>query len=55
MDGASRLKIVIEADLPVEAIGPLVALNLSRFTIGPLHCDRAANRWRSELDEAEDR
>ena len=52
MDRSSRLKIVIEADLPVEAIRSLVALDLSQFTIGPVHYDRAANRWRSELDEA---
>jgi hypothetical protein len=52
MDRSSRLKIVIEADLPVEAVRSLVALDLSQFTIGPLHYDRAANRWRSELDEA---
>lgn len=52
MDGDSRLKIVIEADLPAEAIRSLVTIDLSQFTIGPLHYDRAANRWRSELDEA---
>jgi len=52
MDNGSRLKIVIEPDLPAEAIRSLVALDLSQFTIGPLHYDRAANRWRSELDEA---
>ncbi|HUN38606.1 MAG TPA: hypothetical protein VMU95_41985 [Trebonia sp.] len=52
IDSDSRLEIVIEADLPAEAIGSLVALDLSPFTIGPLHYDRAAGRWRSELDEA---
>jgi hypothetical protein len=52
MDSDSRLRIVIEADLPAEAIGPLVALDLSQFRIGPLHYDKAAGRWRSELDEA---
>jgi hypothetical protein len=52
MDSGSRLQIVIEADLPAEAISPLVALDLSQFRIGPLHYDKAAGRWRSELDEA---
>lgn len=52
MDSDSRLKIVIEADLPAESIGPLVALDLSQFKIGPVHYDKAAGRWRSELDEA---
>ena len=52
MDSDSRLRIVIEADLPAEAIGLLVALDLSKFRVGPLHYDKAAGRWRSELDEA---
>jgi hypothetical protein len=52
MDSGSRLKIIIEADLPAEAISRLAALDLSQFRIGPLHYDKAAGRWRSELDEA---
>jgi hypothetical protein len=52
MDSGSRLQIVIEADLPAEAISLLVALDLSQFRIGPLHYDKAAGHWRSELDEA---
>jgi hypothetical protein len=52
MDSGSRLKIIIEGDLPAEAISRLVALDLRQFRIGPLHYDKAAGRWRSELDEA---
>lgn len=46
------LRIVLEADLPQGAYEQLAALDLSRFTVGPLHYDRALGRWRSELDEA---
>lgn len=55
MDSGSKVKIVIEADLPAEAISLLAALDLSQFKIGPVHFDKAAGRWRAELDEGADR
>jgi hypothetical protein len=55
MDSGSKVKIVIEADLPAEAISLLVGLDLSQFKIGPVHFDKAAGRWRAELDEGADR
>jgi hypothetical protein len=54
-DGVTGLQIVIEPDLPGEAYGQLLGLDLSSFRLGPLHYDRAARRWRSELDEASHR
>ncbi|MCX5051838.1 MULTISPECIES: hypothetical protein [unclassified Streptomyces] len=51
-DERTMLRIVLEADLPQGAYEQLAALDLSRFTVGPLHYDRALGRWRSELDEA---
>jgi hypothetical protein len=48
----SGLRIVFDADLPVEAYRQLRELDLSTFRIGPLHYDVARQRWRSELDEA---
>ncbi|MGH3683756.1 MAG: hypothetical protein ACRDRU_03190 [Pseudonocardiaceae bacterium] len=53
-DAATRLQIVLEADLPAEAYPALVALDLSVFRQGPVHYDRQRGRWRSELDEAQD-
>ncbi|MGH4008007.1 MAG: hypothetical protein ACRDTH_07585 [Pseudonocardiaceae bacterium] len=50
-DAVTRLQVVLEADLPVEAYQELVALNLSAFRQGPVHYDRQRGRWRSELDE----
>jgi hypothetical protein len=50
-DTATRLQIVLEADLPTEAYQALVALDLSVFRQGPVHYDRQRGRWRSELDE----
>lgn len=50
-DAATRLQIVLEADLPAEAYQELVALDLSAFRQGPVHYDRQRGRWRSELDE----
>lgn len=50
-DAASRLQVVLEADLPVEAYQTLVGLDLSAFQRGPVHYDRQRGRWRSELDE----
>ncbi len=50
-DAATRLQVVLEADLPAEAYQALVALDLSAFRQGPVHYDRHQHRWRSELDE----
>ncbi|MGH3977318.1 MAG: hypothetical protein ACRDS9_28990 [Pseudonocardiaceae bacterium] len=50
-DAATRLQVVLEADLPAEAYQALVALDLSEFQQGPVHYDRQWGRWRSELDE----
>jgi hypothetical protein len=49
-EGTSLL--VLEADLPGDAYSKLMALDLSQFSIGPLHYDQARHCWRSELDEA---
>ena len=54
-DAATRLQVVLEADLPTDAYSALLALDLSAFQKGPLHYDRHAGRWRSELDEAQRR
>ena len=54
-DAATRLQVVLEADLPVEAHQALVALDLSAFQQGPVHYDRQCGRWRSELDEWQQR
>jgi hypothetical protein len=51
-DERTGLRIVLEADLPQRAYEQLATLDLSRFTVGPLHYDRAHGTWRSELDEA---
>jgi hypothetical protein len=50
-DAATRLQVVLEADLPAEAYQALVALDLSAFRQGPVHYDRQRGEWRSELDE----
>jgi hypothetical protein len=52
-DAETELKVILEADLPPEAIRQLVGLDLGAFRTGPLHYDRAGKKWRSELDEAE--
>jgi hypothetical protein len=52
LDPDSGLEIVLEAGLPGEAYNELAALDLSQFSIGPLHYDLARHCWRSELDEA---
>ena len=44
--------VVLEADLPAEAYRQLTALDLSRFSHGPVHYDLGRGRWRAELDEA---
>jgi len=54
-DVATRLQVVLEADLPAEAYRALVALDLSVFGQGPVHYDRQRGRWRSELDEWQQR
>jgi xanthine dehydrogenase molybdopterin-binding subunit B len=54
-DAATRLQVVLEADLPAEAYEALVALDLSVFRQGPVHYDRQRGRWRSELDEWQQR
>ena len=54
-DAVARLQVVLEADLPAEAYQALVALDLSAFQQGPVHYDRQRGRWRSELDEWQQR
>lgn len=54
-DAETRLQVVLEADLPAEAYQALVALDLSVFGQGPVHYDRQRGRWRSELDEWQQR
>jgi hypothetical protein len=54
-DPTSRLQIVLEADLPTDAYRQLVMLDLSKIRQGPLHYDRARGKWRSELDEWQQR
>lgn len=54
-DTATRLQVVLEANLPTEAYQALVALDLSAFRQGPVHYDRQRGRWRSELDEWQQR
>ncbi|GAB2869224.1 hypothetical protein GCM10027074_41140 [Streptomyces deserti] len=51
-DERSGLRIVLEPDLPQRAYEQLAVLDLTQFSVGPLHYDRALRRWRSELDEA---
>jgi uncharacterized protein YhfF len=50
-DVATRLQVVLEADLPAEAYQELITLDLSAFGQGPVHYDRHRGEWRSELDE----
>jgi hypothetical protein len=54
-DSVTRLQLVLEADLPAEAYQALVALDLSVFQHGPVHYDRQRGKWRSELDEWQQR
>ncbi|MGH4023069.1 MAG: hypothetical protein ACRDRV_00620 [Pseudonocardiaceae bacterium] len=51
-DSRSGVRIVLEPDLPGQAYQQLWELDLTQYRIGPLHYDRAGQRWRSELDEA---
>ncbi|MFI1678356.1 hypothetical protein [Streptomyces sp. NPDC020607] len=51
-DATTGLDIVLEPDLPAEAYEQLTALDLTEFSVGPLHYDRDRARWRSVLDEA---
>jgi hypothetical protein len=50
-DVRTGLRIALDADLPAEAYRQLHELDLADYPTGPLHYDRAAHRWRSELDE----
>jgi hypothetical protein len=50
-DAATRLLVVLEADLPAAAYQALVELDLSALRQGPVHYDRQRGTWRSELDE----
>jgi hypothetical protein len=52
-DTETELQVILEADLPAEAIRQLVGLDLRAYRAGPLHYDRDRKKWRSELDEAE--
>jgi hypothetical protein len=54
-DAATRLQVVLEAGLPTDAYRALLALDLSTFSKGPLHYDQQHRRWRSELDEWQER
>ncbi|GAB2717009.1 hypothetical protein [Streptomyces bullii] len=51
-DERTGLRIVLEPDLPQQAYEQLTELDLTEFSIGPVHYDRTRERWRSELDEA---
>jgi hypothetical protein len=54
-DVATRLQVVLELDLPTEAYRQLLSLDLSTFQQGPLHYDPKHRKWRSELDEWQQR
>jgi hypothetical protein len=54
-DAVTRLQVVLEADLPAEAYQGLVTLDLSAFRQGPVRYDRQRGRWRSELEEWQQR
>jgi hypothetical protein len=54
-DPATRMQVVLEADLPADAYQKLVAFNFSTIGRGPIHFDRHRRAWRSELDEWERR
>jgi hypothetical protein len=50
-DDETGLQIVLTADLPPEGYRQLLELSLDDYTLGPLHYDRHARRWRSIADE----
>jgi hypothetical protein len=54
-DVTTRLQVVLDADLPTEAYRQLISLDLSTFQHGPLHYDTRTGRWRSDLDEWQQR
>ena len=54
-DSATRMQVVLDADLPTEAYRQLIALDFSEIRRGPIHYDRQRRAWRSELDEWERR
>ncbi len=53
-DAETGLRIVVDADLPPEALDQLLALRLGDFRKGPLHYDRSRRSWRSIADEADE-
>ncbi|GAA4232491.1 hypothetical protein GCM10022254_32500 [Actinomadura meridiana] len=53
-DAESGLKVILEADLPPEAISQLIGLELGAHETGPLRYDRAGQRWRPEPDEPDE-
>jgi hypothetical protein len=52
VDPGTGVQIVLEADLPAAAYHQLTTLDLSQFSLGPVHYDLARGCWRAELDEA---
>ena len=50
-DAETRLQVVLEADLPIEAYDALVSLDLSKYRKGPLHYDQRRHEWLAEFDE----
>jgi hypothetical protein len=52
-DSVTKLKVVLEPDLPTVAFRELADLDLNQFKHGPLHYDRARSQWRSEIDETD--
>src|ERR1700730_2735225 len=52
-DSVTKLKVVLEPDLPAVALRELADLDLTQFKHGPLHYDLARSQWRSEIDESE--
>lgn len=52
-DTETGLRILVDADLPREALEQLLEIRLSDFEKGPLHYDRSHRAWRSIADEAD--
>jgi hypothetical protein len=53
-DPGTGLQVVLPPDLPAQAYTQLLALDLTRFRLGPVYYDKQADHWRSLLDEAVD-
>jgi len=51
-DAVTGVQVVLDNDLPADGYQQLLRLDLAPFRFGPVHYDRAASRWRAELDEA---